>query len=254
MSTWRGVADAYQASFATLCDGTIERLLSDTPGDKHLDVGCGTGALAARAAVMGRTVVALDADREMVAMSKDALSGCVLEASLPDLPFGDATFDSVTANFVINHVGDPRAAMRELARVTRPRGRVAVTTWPAPPPEWALLVGKAFNRAGVVPIASRRLGVGMDFERSARGLTELADASGLQPLTATDLTWDWEISANALWEGIAGGVATVGQIFLAQAPEVQASAEREFHDAAAALAVNGVLTLSSTAAYLVATA
>ncbi len=253
MSTWDGVADAYRTSFATLCEGTVERLLSDTSGGTHLDVGSGTGFLAARAAALGRTVVALDADPEMVAMSRAAVPGCVMEASLPDLPFDEGAFDAVTANFVINHVGDPRAAMRELARVTRPGGRVAVTVWPARTPGWAVLVADAFSRAGVVPIPGQRLGVGMDFERSVDGLRELADAAGLRALSTTELTWDWEIGVDALWGGISGGVATVGQTFLAQTPDVQASAEREFYEATAALADNGRLRLSSTAAYLVAT-
>ena len=252
MSTWSGVSDAYRASFGTLCEGTIERLLSDTSGGSHLDVGSGTGALAARAAALGRTVVALDADPEMVAMSRAAVPGCAVEASLPDLPFHEGTFDAVTANFVINHVRDPRAAMRELARVTRPGGRVAVTIWPARTPEWAVLVADAFSRAGVVPIRSQRLSVEMDFDRSMDGLRGLADAAGLHALTVTELTWDWEISVGALWGGIAGGVATVGQTFLAQTPGVQASVEREFHEATAGLVSDGMLRLSSTAAYLVA--
>ena len=91
MSTWTGVADAYRASFATLCEGTIARLLNDTHGRDHLDVGSGTGILAARAASLGRKVVAVDADPEMVAMSTTVVSGWVMNASLPDPPFDDDT-------------------------------------------------------------------------------------------------------------------------------------------------------------------
>ena len=252
MSTWSGVADAYRASFATLCEGTIERMLADTSGGSHLDVGCGTGTLAARAAGLGRTVVALDADPEMVALSSAAVPGCVLRASLPHLPFGNSTFDAVTANFVINHVNDPRAAMRELARVTRSGGCIAVSIWPARTPEWADLVAGAFSRAGVVPIPGQRLDVELDFDRSVDGLAGLAQAAGLHALTATELTWDWQVSVDALWGGIAGGVATVGQTFLTQPPAVQLSAEREFYEATEGLADDGMLRLSSTAAYLVA--
>jgi ubiquinone/menaquinone biosynthesis C-methylase UbiE len=252
VSTWSGVADAYRASFATLCEGTIDRLLTDTAGGSHLDVGSGTGALAARAADLGRTVVALDSDPGMVTMSRAAVPGCVVSASLPNLPFEAATFDAVTANFVINHVGDPRAAMRDLARVTRPGGRLAVTIWPAQTSEWAVLVAEAFSSAGVVPIPGQRLSAEFDFDRSVDGLCGLAEAAGLEATIATELTWDWEISVDALWGGIAGGVATIGQTFLAQTPGVQASAEREFYKATAGLACDGMLRLSSTAAYLVA--
>ncbi len=254
VSTWSGVAEAYRESFATLCGGTIERLLADTSGGHHLDVGSGTGALAARAAALGRTVVAVDADPDMVAMSKPVVPGCVVEGSLPHLPFNDDTFDAVTANFVINHVRDPRAAMRDLARVTRPGGRLAVTIWPAQTPEWALLVADAFSAAGVVPMPGQRLSPEIDFERSVDGLRGLAESADLEALTATGVTWDWEISVDALWGGIAGGVATVGQTFLAQTPDVKASAEREFREATEGLASDGILRLSSTAVYVVAAA
>ena len=172
VGTWSGVADAYRESFATLCGGTIERLLADTSGGRHLDVGSGTGALAARAASLGRKVLAIDADPEMVAMSATVVPGRVVEGSLPALPFDDDAFDAVTANFVVNHVPDPLAAMRELARLVRPGGRVAATNWPAQTSEWALLVSGAFNAAGVVPIPSQRLSAGVDFERSVVGLIE----------------------------------------------------------------------------------
>ncbi|HAM25846.1 MAG TPA: SAM-dependent methyltransferase, partial [Microbacteriaceae bacterium] len=50
---------------------------------------------------------------------------------LPNLPYPDGTFDAGTANFVINHTNDPRASVRELARVLAPGGTAAITIWPA---------------------------------------------------------------------------------------------------------------------------
>lgn len=252
MGTWSGVAEAYRDSFATLCAGTIERLLTDTSGGSHLDVGSGTGALAARAAALGRRVVGIDADPEMAAMSTAVVPGRVVEGMLPDLPFADHAFEAVTANFVINHVPDPRAAMRELTRVTRPGGRVAATIWPAQTPAWASLVAGAFRAAGLVPIPSQHLSAEFDFERSVAGLRGLAEAVGLNVATATELSWDWEIGVDALWGGIAGGVATAGQTLLAQTPGLQAAAEREFREATTELTCDGMLRLSSTAVYVVA--
>ena len=245
------MADAYRESFGTLCAGTVERLLADTPGSSHLDVGSGTGALAAGAAAIGRTVVAVDADPEMVALSSATVPGSVVQGSLPCLPFADGTFDAVTANFVINQVSDPGAAMGELARVVRPGGRVAATIWPAEAAAWASLVAGAFDAAGVVPGASSRLAAELDFERSVDGLRTLARAAGLEAITATELTWDWEIGVDALWAGIAGGVTTAGQTLLAQTPEVRTAAGREFREAATAITCSGTLRLPSTAAYVV---
>ncbi|WP_169576558.1 class I SAM-dependent methyltransferase [Nocardioides halotolerans] len=254
MSKWSGVAEAYRTSFATLCAGTVERLLADTIGDDHLDVGCGTGDLALAATRLGRQVVAVDADPEMVAMTTAAMRGVVIEAALPHLPFDDASFDVVTANFVVNHVPDPRAAVRELARVARPGGRVAVTCWPARTQPWASLVGDAFTAAGVVPQTGQRLSPELDFERSVTGLRGLAEDAGLKVVTATELRWEWEIGVDALWSGITGGVATVGQTFLAQTGEVQDKAETELRQIMGEVARDGMLGLPSAAAYVVAVA
>jgi ubiquinone/menaquinone biosynthesis C-methylase UbiE len=252
MQSWSGMAEAYRQSFARLCGGTVDRLLADTCGADHLDVGCGAGELAAKAAEMGRTVIATDPDSDMIAITA-TLHPFVLQASLPRLPFKDGQFDSVTANFVVNHVANPRAAMSELARVLRPGGRLAATIWPAQPTAWGTLVQEAFAAAGVVAIQGQRLSADMDFERSVRGLRHLAEGAGLLPVLATDLQWEWLTSVDDLWRGIAGGVATAGQTFLAQTPDVQASAEHEFRERAAAVASDGRLRLPHSAAYVVAT-
>lgn len=251
VSAWSGVAEAYRTSFATLCEGTIAQLLADTPGRTLLDVGSGTGTLAARAAAEGRAVVAVDADPDMVSMSAAVVPG-VVQAALPELPFPDGTFDAVTANFVVNHVPDPRAAVRELARVTRPGGRVAATIWTSVRADWASLVSDAFQAAGVLPVPGARLSPELDFERSPEGLSALCSSVGMAPVHAAELTWEWTIAVDALWAGIAGGVATAGQTFLAQTPAVKAATEREFHQRARDLSADGELRSRSTAAYVLA--
>lgn len=75
MTRWTGAADAYAASFGTLCAGPTNRLLHDTRGREHLDIGCGTGALVVAAADAGRSVTAIDSDPDMVAMTEDRLCG-----------------------------------------------------------------------------------------------------------------------------------------------------------------------------------
>lgn len=246
------MSEAYRISFASLCEGTVERLLADATGRDILDVGSGTGALARRAAAMGRVAVAVDPDPDMAAMSATAVPGSVIEASLPELPFGDDRFDAVTTNFVINHVDDPRAAMSELARVLRPGGRMGATIWTSDSPPWAALLHDAFGSAGVVPVPGQRLDPALDFERSVDGLAGLAEVAGLQTIIATQLTWDWHICVDALWAGVAGGVATIGQTFVAQPADVQCAAERAFRQAASRISVDGMLRLPSSAAYVVA--
>ena len=135
---WAGRAAAYDRSFAPLCAYPVHALLdlaAAGAGSRVLDVGTGTGTVAAAAAARGARVTAVDADAGMVELCAARVPAAdVREATLPALPFADGEFDAVVANFVINHVADPAAAVRELRRVVRPGGRVAVTIWPSPAP------------------------------------------------------------------------------------------------------------------------
>ncbi len=129
------------------------RRLGVRPGDRLLDLGCGFGRHAFEAARRGAAVVALDAGPDEVAQVRATLGAMVdageLAADHPasavqgdalSLPFVDATFDRVIASEVLEHIPDDSAAMRELARVLRPGGTMAVTV-PRCLPEavnWAL--------------------------------------------------------------------------------------------------------------------
>lgn len=210
MEKWSGVGRAYRQSFATLCAGTIGGVLDSLPDGRLVDVGCGTGDLLRSALERGWDAVGFDADPDMVAMASEIAPGRVVEGALPDLPVGDEEFDAVAANFVLNHLGDPRAGMRELARITRSGGTVAATIWPAGGPGWGTLVGATFEAAQVVPIASTRLPEHLDLPRTTDGLAGLAEQAGLTVTAAREITWTWHVTPDALWAGISGGVATPG--------------------------------------------
>jgi SAM-dependent methyltransferase len=106
------------------------------PGHRLLDVGCGEGRHCFGALERGAHVVGLDLDRQALAQAARPLrararelgrGGDVLRGDAFHLPFEDATFDRVICSEVMEHVHDFRGAARELARVTRPGGGVAVT-------------------------------------------------------------------------------------------------------------------------------
>ena len=123
-------------------------------GDAVLDLGCGFGRHAFEAARRGARVVALDAGRDEVngvaamftamveAGELDAATHTttVVQGDALALPFPDAAFDRVICSEVLEHLPDDVGAMRELARVLRPGGTMAVTV-PRFGPElvnWAL--------------------------------------------------------------------------------------------------------------------
>lgn len=96
-----------------------------------MDAGCGDGALACLIAKRGAEAVGIDADPAMLAVARvraaeEGLHVTFLDGRLERLPFGDQTFDLVVAVAVLCFVSDSTAALRELARVLKPGGRLVI--------------------------------------------------------------------------------------------------------------------------------
>jgi SAM-dependent methyltransferase len=118
-----GQAAAYAGTFAKLCAYPVSELLDAAevgPGVRMLDVGTGPGTVAIAACARGATVTAVDAEPSMVVLARQAGAAAEIHvAAVPELPFSEGKFDAVVGNFVLNHVGRPRAALAELRRVVR---------------------------------------------------------------------------------------------------------------------------------------
>jgi len=100
---------------------------------RWLDVGCGTGALSAAVleTCAPRAVVGVDPSEGFLATARSRLPAHVVlhRATASQLPLPDAAVDVAASALVLNFVPDPPAALREMARVTAPGGRVAVCVW-----------------------------------------------------------------------------------------------------------------------------
>jgi len=108
-------------------DARVHTLLAPLEGDERaLDVGCGTGALAYALAPLVGEVVGVDADEAYLEIARaHAPPGCsfvVGDAEALAFPYGD--FDLVGCLRVLHHVRRPELVVSELARVTRPGGRI----------------------------------------------------------------------------------------------------------------------------------
>jgi SAM-dependent methyltransferase len=91
-----------------------------------LDVGCGPGFVARRflTSFPGLHLFGVDLDRGALALAREATRGAA--ASATALPFASGSFDFVYARLVLRYLGDPAAALGEMRRILKPRGRVFV--------------------------------------------------------------------------------------------------------------------------------
>lgn len=111
------------------------------PGERVLDLGCGTGtlALAAKRAQPAASVTGLDADPEILARARAKAAEenaeiAFVEGIATELPFADASFDAVCSTLFFHHLGPDakRTTARELVRVLVPGGRLHVADWGPP--------------------------------------------------------------------------------------------------------------------------
>ena len=127
-----------------------------------LDVASGTAAVAIELARRyGCRVVGVDQSAEMLSAGRRRVEAAGLssaielrEARAEALPFEDATFDGLTFTYLLRYVDDPAATMRELARVVRPGGAVAMLEFFEPPAALPRLAWEAYVRAGL-PVLGR---------------------------------------------------------------------------------------------------
>ncbi|MGV8977312.1 MAG: methyltransferase domain-containing protein [Cellulomonas sp.] len=196
------------------------------PGTRLLDVGCGPGTitidLAAR--VLPGEVIGLDRSERVIEAAREA----ALESGAPNvsfeagdlyaLPYEDASFDVVHAHQVLQHLSDPIAGLREMKRVTRPGGLVAVRdsdysamTWYPPNAgldEWLALYREVTQANHAQCDAGRRL---LGWVREAG-----FDADGIQPGAGV---WCYATPQDRQWWSELWADRAVASHFAAQAIE-----------------------------------
>jgi SAM-dependent methyltransferase len=153
--------------------------LADLPRARAiLEVGCGTGVIAGELAhISSAQVVGLDIDGTMLAFARGQGGGVAyVQGDAHALPFPVGSFDVVVCHYLLLWLADPARAVREMARVVRPKGCVLACAEPDyggrvdHPPEMVSLgrlQAQALRQQGADPELGRRLG-------------ELLVAAGLQ--------------------------------------------------------------------------
>jgi len=133
-----GVARRYDLTNTVLSFGQDRRwrrltrqALGTRPGERVLDVAAGTAVSTVELACTGSWCVAADFSLGMLRAGRHRGVPLVGADALA-LPFADGSFDAVTISFGLRNVTDPEAALAELARVTRPGGRLVVCEFSTP--------------------------------------------------------------------------------------------------------------------------
>lgn len=172
--------------------------------DRLLDIGAGPGTITADFAGLVAEVTATEIGPDELQFSRATAAERGLSnidfrvADIHALEFADASFDVTHAHQVLQHIADPVQALREMARVTRRGGIVAVRDsdysgfcwWPQIPEldTWLDLYRAAARANGGEPDAGRQL-------------LSWAHAAGLADVTATSSTWCYATPIERAWWG-----------------------------------------------------
>ena len=176
------------------------------PGQELLDVGCGPGTITidlAKLVAPGR-VIGIDAAESPLVGARDAAAAAgvgTVEFEVGDayaLRYADEAFDVVHAHQVLQHLGDPVAALREMSRVCRAGGIVAardsdyaaMTWYPEDPwlDRWLELYGQVARHNGGQPDAGRRL-------------LAWSHAAGFEDVTPSASVWCFATPEDRAWWG-----------------------------------------------------
>jgi len=205
-----GVAPRYDLTNTVLTAGMdrrwralTRRALQLRPGDRVLDLAAGTAVSASELARSGAWVVAADFSLGMLRAGARRRAIPKVAADALHLPFVDRAFDAVTISFGLRNVIDPDAALRELARVTRPGGRLVVCEFSRP--TWAPF--RAVYHAGlarVLPTVAQRVSSN---PQAYRYLGESIRAWPDQPELARRIAAaGW---AQVAWRNLTGGAVAL---------------------------------------------
>jgi ubiquinone/menaquinone biosynthesis C-methylase UbiE len=208
------------------------------PGLDLLDVGCGPGTitvdLAARVApgrMVGLDVSADPLDEARAAADRAGVPVTFEVGDVYALAAADDSFDVVHAHQVLQHLTDPVAALREMARVCRRGGVIAVrdvdygafVVFPADEglDRWLDLYHRVARRNGAEPDAGRRL-------------LSWAHAAGLRDVTATTSSWCYSTPAEREWWGTSWAGRATASSFAEQAVSYGLAAPADLEEIAAA--------------------
>ena len=133
---WGGRARDWATYGEPTCTALFDAMLDAAEvgaGTKHLDMGCGAGGAAVKAADRGAEVSGLDASANLLEIARERLPGVEFkQGDIEDLPYPDDTFDVVFAANSVQYAENQEQAVREALRVKKPDGKFVIGMWCEP--------------------------------------------------------------------------------------------------------------------------
>src|SRR4051794_12636273 len=230
-----GRAAPYHHAIGELTARSVEALLDAAgvgPRVRVLDVATGPGYAAGRAAARGADAFGVAFSAEMVTLAAELHPGVeFLTGDANALPFADASFDAVVANFLMPHVADLPEVVRELARVVRPGGRVALSTWDPEPPTYLRAMFEVFAAAGAVPAPELPPGPSFFQYAAADEFRALLAGAGLDQPVVESVPFTHRIDdVDAFIADLIAGTVRMGVLLQAQPADVQARFREGFSE------------------------
>jgi len=240
---------AYVSFFAPVTSQFLTPLADalGTPVGHALDLGCGDGTLARTLSTRGWSVVAVDRAGPMAAVARAAGCPDVVIADARALPFRTAALAAAGAAFVLPHLPEIGAGLRELGRVVAPDGAVALTGWAAPAlsPFTGLLGTLVGSRSGDPRLAEAERRTDPDYLAAQATAAGFADVS-VRVLTTTVLL----PSAREWWTGMVTASFGLSRAVAALPMDVRQEVRTEFLAAAGDYEILDGEVLVPTAALL----
>jgi len=213
IGVWNRMSDVYLREIDRRFGPVVEQVIARahlTSGERVLDLGTGTGAVAERAAQLvgpEGLVVGVDISSDMLQVAHQRMAARGLtkvdlrEGRAEAMPAENEAFDVVLASLSLMYVIDRAAAARELARVLRPRGRLIAAVWAEPEACDIVLFQQTAGRFGGPPPVP---GVGPGaLADPTPFLRQLGDAGIAARVERETLGFDFQ-SFGAAWNALAG--------------------------------------------------
>ncbi|GAA1809460.1 demethylmenaquinone methyltransferase [Luedemannella flava] len=206
-----GVAERYDRTNTILSFGRdrswrthTRQALDLSAGELCLDLAAGTGVSTEELARSGATVIGADLSLGMLRAGRRRRPDVpLLAGDALALPFADATFDAVTISFGLRNIVDTAGGLRELARVTRPGGRIVVCEFSHPTfAPFRTVYLSYLMRA--LPSVARRVSSNPDaYVYLAESIRAWPDQAGLAALMASS---GW---TSVGWRNLTGGIVSL---------------------------------------------